>query len=127
MPHSSNSATVLIAEYDYVNRLLMEGILNGENLRTFFASNGHEAVSMVENHPEISLVLMDIKMPVMNGYDATRMIKQLRPELPVIAQTAFTSKEEKEKAIDAGCDGFITKPINKNELLGLMQSLLLKQ
>ena len=127
MPHSCNSATVLIAEYDYVNRLLMEGILNGENLRTFFASNGHEAVSMVENHPEISLVLMDIKMPVMNGYDATRMIKQLRPELPVIAQTAFTSKEEKEKAIDAGCDGFITKPINKNELLGLMQSLLLKQ
>ena len=126
MPHS-NFPTVLIADDDYVNRLLIDRFLKGENLNTFFAKNGHEAVQLVEKQPKINLVLMDIKMPVMNGYDATRQIKQLRRELPVIAQTAFTSIEDKEKAIEAGCDGFITKPINKNELLGLMQSLLLKQ
>ena len=67
---------------------------------------------------------MDIKMPIMNGFDATKLIKQQRPDLPVIAQSAFTSKEDKEKAKAAGCDNFITKPINKNELLDMMNKLL---
>jgi len=67
---------------------------------------------------------MDIKMPVMNGYEAAREIKKLRPDLPVIIQSAFTSKEDKEKAKAAGCNGFITKPINKSEILDLIQSLL---
>ncbi len=126
MPHSNNAPTVLIAEDDYVNLRLMERILKKENLSTCFANNGQEAVSMVENHPEINLVLMDIEMPVMNGYDATRQIKQLRPELPVIAHTAFSSREDKEKALEAGCTSFITMPIKKRELLELVQSLLLK-
>ena len=63
-------------------------------------------------------------MPVMNGYEATRIIKKQRPDLPVIVQSAFTSKEEREKAYEAGCDNFITKPIKKSELLEMMQSLL---
>ncbi len=67
---------------------------------------------------------MDIKMPVMNGFDATRLIKQQRPDLPVIAQSAFTSKEVNEKAQEAGCDSFITKPIKKSELLEMMQLLI---
>ena len=83
-----------------------------------------EAVELVEHHPEINLVLMDIKMPVMNGYEATRLIKEQRPDLPVIAQSAFTSNEEREKARKAGCDSFITKPINKTELLELITKQL---
>ena len=67
---------------------------------------------------------MDIKMPVMNGYEATKLIKEQRPDLPIIAQSAFTSKEEKEKAKEAGCDSFITKPINKSELIELIKVLL---
>jgi hypothetical protein len=67
---------------------------------------------------------MDIKMPVMNGFEATRLIKQLRPELPVIAQTAFTSTKERDKAKEAGCDSFITKPIKKSELIALIKQLL---
>jgi len=70
------------------------------------------------------MVLMDIKMPVMNGFEATRLIKKQRPELPVIAQSAFTSKEEREKARDAGCDSFITKPISKSALFDLLHKLL---
>ncbi len=62
-------------------------------------------------------------MPIMNGFEATRLIKQQRPDLPVIAQSAFTSKEDKEKAKKAGCDSFITKPIKKNELLQMMLDL----
>ena len=67
---------------------------------------------------------MDLKMPVMSGYDATKKIKQLRPDLPVIAQSAFTTKEEKQKAREAGCSNFITKPINNTELHNLIQELL---
>ena len=79
---------------------------------------------MVEQHPEIDIVFMDIKMPVMNGYDATILIKQIRPELPVIFQTAFASADERNKAGEAGCDGFISKPVKKNELLALIRSQL---
>lgn len=79
---------------------------------------------MAERHPEIDIVLMDIKMPVMNGYDATRLIKQMRPGLPVIVQTAFTSADERQKAGSAGCDAYITKPVKKNELLELIGALL---
>ena len=88
------------------------------------AENGLAALQLAENHPEINLVLMDINMPVMNGYDATSRIKQLRPELPVIAQTALTTHEEREMAKKAGCDGFIAKPIKKNELLEMINKLL---
>jgi CheY-like chemotaxis protein len=71
-------------------------------------------------YPEISLVLMDIKMPFMNGLDATRRIKEHFPELPVIAQTAYAMQEDKTKASAAGCDDYITKPIKKSELLALI-------
>ena len=116
--------TILIAENDEVSSFLLNKTLKGENITLYHASNGLEAVGMVKNHPEIDLVVMDIQMPVMNGYEATRQIKQIRPGLPVIAQTAFTSKEDMVQAQEAGCDSFITKPIKKNELLGLVKELL---
>ncbi len=116
--------TILIAEDDVVSSILLKKNLTGENINTIFAVNGVEALEMVRQFREIDIVLMDIKMPLMNGYEATRLIKELHPSLPVIIQTAFTSKEEEEKAHKAGCDGYITKPINKRELLDLMNSLL---
>ncbi|NTV59740.1 MAG: PAS domain S-box protein [Chlorobiaceae bacterium] len=119
------SLTILIAEDDEVSRLLLKKIFSGENIRILFALTGTEAVEMVEKHPEIDVVLMDIKMPQLNGYDATRLIKQKRPELAVIAQTAFSMTDERKKAMEAGCDGFIVKPVKKHELLELMKELLI--
>ena len=118
------AVTILIAEDDAVSSLLLTKTLNSENITTLLAGNGEEAVAMVRQHPKINLVLMDIRMPLMNGYEATALIKKIRPDLPVIVQTAFTSKEEKQRAEKAGCDGFITKPINKNNLLELIKELL---
>ena len=118
------SITILIAEDDIVCSLLLKNSLKGKNVTTLFAGNGEEALAMVQQHREIDLVLMDIRMPLMDGYEATSLIKTIRPDLPVIAQSAFTSKEAKEKATKAGCDRFITKPINKSELLELMKELL---
>ncbi|MEI7788109.1 MAG: response regulator, partial [Chlorobiaceae bacterium] len=115
---------ILIVEDDEVSTLLLKRNLKGENITMLCAENGLEAVEVVQQHPEINLVLMDLKMPIMNGFEATKLIKHQRPELPVIAQSAFTSKEDKEKAKEAGCDNFITKPISKSELLDMMAKLL---
>ena len=115
---------ILLVEDDSTSSLLLEQILKGKNITFFSAKNGMEAVELVQLHPEINLVLMDIKMPIMNGYEATRLIKEKRPLLPVIAQSAFTDKEEREKAIQAGCNGFITKPIKQSELLEMIWELM---
>ena len=122
--HSVRSFCILIAEDDPMSTLLLKRNFKDENFCIYCAENGWEAVELVRHHPEINLVLMDIKMPVMNGYEATRLIKHERPDLPVIAQSAFTSKEDRDKAREAGCDDFITKPISKSELLEKMQALM---
>ena len=120
----TTACCILIVEDDEVSTILLNKILQSETLTLLYAVNGWEAVELVRHHPEINLVLMDIKMPGMNGYEATKEIKKFRPDLPVIAQTAFASKEEQQKGEVAGCDAFITKPINKTDLLNLIQSLL---
>jgi PAS domain S-box-containing protein len=119
------SLTILIAEDDEVSRVLLQKSIKGENIRMLSAVTGIEAVEMVRRHPEIDVVLMDIKMPQMNGYEATTLIKQIRPELPVIAQTAFSMADDRQKALEAGCDGFIMKPVKRHELLELMKELLI--
>ncbi len=122
---SSPALCILIVEDDEMSTLLLKKNFKGENFCLHYAENGWEALELIRHHPEVNLVLMDIKMPVMNGFEATKLIKQLRPDLPVIAQSAFTSQEDREKARDAGCDDFITKPINKHELLEKIQALLI--
>jgi PAS domain S-box-containing protein len=116
--------TVLIVEDDAMSTILLTRNLKSADITILTAINGEKAVEQVRQHPEIDLVLMDIKMPVMNGFDATRLIKEQRPGLPIIVQSAFTSKEDKIKATEAGADAFITKPINKTELLQLVAKLL---
>ena len=88
------------------------------------AVNGEEAIQQIEDNLKIRLVLMDIKMPVMNGFDATRQIKQLRPDLPVIAQTAYASEEDRQKSLGAGCDDYISKPINKELLMSIIRKFV---
>ncbi len=120
----SGVMTFVVADDDNVSRLLLLKTIGEDMVTIFTAGNGLEAVELVREHPEVSLVILDIKMPVMNGFEATRIIKELRPDLPVIAQTGFTSSEEKDKARKAGCNGFINKPISRNELHSLMKELL---
>ena len=108
---------VLIAEDDLYNDFYMNIILKSLASVVFRAANGKEAVEMCQLHPEISLVLMDLKMPVMDGLEATRQIKSFRKELPVIAITAYAFSRDKKKALEAGCDDFLSKPVSKEELL----------
>ena len=110
--------TILIVEDDEVNYLYINILLEKFelNLNILHAINGKIAVEICKENSEIDLILMDIKMPIMNGFEAIKMIKGFRPNLPIVAQTAYSSKDEKEQAFSAGCDDFIIKPISKQSL-----------
>ena len=111
------SKQLLVAEDEDSNFMLMEELLSDLNLNIIRAINGVEAVEICKSNPEIDLVLMDLKMPEMDGYEATKQIKKIRPKLPVIAQTAYTTDNDKNKAMECGCVDFITKPINQQILI----------
>jgi len=111
---------VLIAEDDEINLLYLQTIVETFSNKMWIAKSGIEAVEMCKQNPEINLVLMDIKMPYMNGYQATQEIRRLNKDLVIIAQTAHALIDDRQKALNAGCDGYIAKPINKEELIELI-------
>lgn len=117
---SIKSKTILIVEDVEASFELLKAMLKSTEANLLWAKNGEEALTMCEDNPKIDLILMDINMPIMNGYDATRLIKAKRPELPIIAQTAYAIIGDKEKSLDAGCDDYISKPIKKQHLLKLL-------
>jgi PAS domain S-box-containing protein len=112
---------VLLAEDDDANYLYMEKVIKNAGCDYLLAKNGAEAVECCQQHPDITLVLMDIKMPVMNGLEATRLIRGFRPELPIIATTAYAQTGDEQRFLDAGCNGYLAKPIKKDKLLALIQ------
>ncbi|MBB2145513.1 response regulator [Pedobacter sp. LMG 31464] len=116
--------TILIAEDDNINFLLLERILQLKNYKILRAVNGNEAVEICKNNTAIDLVFMDIKMPVMNGFEAFELIRQFNQNLPIIANTAYSSFEDKDKIINAGFTNYISKPLNKNEVFYLLSSIL---
>lgn len=111
---------ILIVEDDLVSALLIKKIVGVFSTELFIVDNGIEAIESCRNNPDIDLVLMDIKMSGMTGYEATQQIREFNKKVVIIAQTAFAAAGDREKAIKAGCDDYITKPINKNELLALI-------
>lgn len=114
---------ILIAEDEISNFKLLEIYISRTNAEVLWAQNGAEAIKIVKDQ-QIDLVLMDIKMPVMDGIEASKRIKQLLPELPIIAQTAFAFNYEVEEILKSGVNAYITKPINKIELYDLLSKFL---
>lgn len=108
---------ILIVDDEPMSYQLLERILRVTGANIMHAVNGKEAVEIVKAEPNIDLVLMDLRMPVMDGFTATREIKKINNVMPVVVQTAFSMYEEEQKAKMAGCDDFISKPIRKEELL----------
>ncbi|HBI80469.1 MAG TPA: hypothetical protein DDY04_00605 [Bacteroidales bacterium] len=116
---------ILVVEDEEVNFLILNELLTAWGASTIWARNGKEAVDLVNSlNQGIHLILMDIRMPVMDGYAATMEIKQINPSIPVIAQTAFSAPQERLKAQAAGCDGYITKPIDQNILHHVLEMYL---
>lgn len=107
---------ILIVEDEDSNYILLNEIIKRNNFKTIRAINGQEAVEIVKNNNDIAIIFMDIKMPELDGYEATKIIKKMKPKLPIIAQTAHALSDDKDKALNAGCDYYITKPFNKEKI-----------
>jgi signal transduction histidine kinase/CheY-like chemotaxis protein len=115
---------ILIAEDDDLNYKLIDIALKKTPAKITRATNGEEVLDILAQNRDINLVLMDIQMPVLDGYETTRRAKALYPGIFIIAQTAFAMSDDKEKCLDAGCDDYISKPIDIDELYGKLEHLL---
>ena len=113
--------TILVVEDEYVNYLILEKMLSKINIKTINAQDGREAINFIKNNPEISLVFLDIKLPDMTGYEVVKVIKSIRKELPVIAQTAYAMSGDREKTIKEGFDDYLSKPIIKDKLYEIVR------
>jgi len=114
---------ILIAEDDNINYLLLKKILQLRNYTTIRAINGQEAVTICSTNPAIDLVFMDIKMPLMDGYTAFEKIKTFLPNLPVIAQTAHSSTEDRDRIFHAGFTDYITKPLDREKIFEIIDAV----
>ena len=115
---------ILIAEDEETNYFYLETVLKRTGAILFRARNGDEAVKVCKDQPTIDLVLMDIKMPELNGLDATRLMREFNASLPIIAQTAYALVGERNKCLSAGCNDYISKPINRESLLKMITSFI---
>jgi CheY-like chemotaxis protein len=116
---------IVIVEDVESNFLYLNAVLNKIKAKIFWAKNGKEAVDIcLDGNEPIDLVLMDLQMPEMNGYEAAQEIKKIKPDLPVIAQTAFAMSDDRDKALEAGCDDYLAKPIKSKDLLDMVQKYL---
>ena len=115
--------TILVAEDQNFNYIYLETVLIDLNCKVIHAKNGHEAVDICKENSKINLVLMDIKMPILDGYSATKIIKEFNPNIPIVAQTAYAAAKEIEKFKDV-FDDYITKPITSEKISEILKKHL---
>jgi len=113
--------TILIAEDEEYNMLYINELFSNMKIKIIEAENGKIAVEMAEKHPEIDLVFMDIKMPIMNGFEAMTAIKKNHPKLPIIALSAFAMESDKENALKKGFNDYLSKPIDRKKLFEFIE------
>lgn len=123
----TKNLNVLIAEDDKISRILLTKTIKVFSKEIIEAIDGVEALEACKNNPDIDLVMMDINMPNMNGHEATKQIRQFNKNVIIIAQTANAFDSDRKVAMESGCNDFISKPIIKNELLGLINKYFNKQ
>lgn len=120
----SKTINILVAEDDFASAKLLKIILDKAGFSTLFVTNGQEAIDRYKQLQNFDLILMDIKMPIKSGLDATKEIRTFDKNIPIIAQTAFGFSGDEEKAIAVGCNGYITKPINASDLFELIENVV---
>lgn len=118
---STQSSTLLVVEDEQVNRKFIERVLRSTSYRVLYAENGEEAIRTYRAHPEIDLVLMDIRMPIMNGDVAAQEILKADSAAKIIAQTAFAMRDERDEFLKIGFVDYISKPYKAEELRGIIQ------
>ncbi len=125
MKEKKNEFTILIAEDEEFNLIYILEVLKTDNYQTILARNGKEALDKFKENTDIDLIVMDIKMPVMDGYEAVEKIREINNEIPIIAQTAYAMKEDEEKALQSGFNEYLSKPMKAIDLKEAIERLLL--
>jgi len=115
---------ILVVEDVDTNYAYIYSLLKKLNAFVVRAGDGAKAISYCREHPEVDLVFMDIELPILDGYEATREIKKFRPDLPIVAQTAYAMQGEREKCLDAGCNEYLSKPLRRDKLLAVVSRFL---
>ena len=115
---------VLIVEDDEMSEMLLSVLLGNYFNERLYARTGIKAIEVSRNNPDIDLILMDIKMPGMDGYEATRQIRKFNSDVIIIAQTAHALAGDRERALAAGCNEYISKPYNKTSLMKVINKTL---
>jgi PAS domain S-box-containing protein len=123
LPDILSNQTILIAEDDQINYSLIEEFLNETNVKIKHAENGSRAIELFKTG-KFDLILMDIKMPVLDGIEAFKQIKKINSNIPIVALTAYAYENDKKKLLDQGFDGYISKPVNQSELIHLIEEVL---
>jgi two-component system, cell cycle response regulator DivK len=121
--YSWGSRKILIAEDEETNYLFVEAILEDTNAELIWARDGKDVLKLISQH-DVDLILMDVKMPEMDGLTATRTIRLTNKDIPIIAQTAYAMSEDKTKCLNAGCNDYLAKPISHNLLLSTIDKYL---
>jgi CheY-like chemotaxis protein len=116
--------TILIVEDEKIIRFFFETALRATKAKLLFAENGSEGIAIALNNENIDCVLMDIRMPVTDGYEAMFAIRAVKKELPIIVQTAYALAHDRKKAKEAGCNDYLTKPVRIDVLYSVLEKYL---
>ena len=116
--------TLLLVEDEEVNYLYINELLINTGINLLRVVTGEEAINICQSTLIIDLILMDMRLPGINGFDATRLIKRIRREVPIVAQTAYAMENEKKHCIEAGCDHYMTKPFDQDTLFDVLSNFL---
>lgn len=119
-----NEKKILIVEDDEISFIYLNEILEETGATIIRAENGRQAINMYKENPQVDIILMDLQLPKLSGFDATKQIKKINANVPIIAQTAFAMKGDKERALEAGCDDYITKPIDHAQALQVINKYI---
>ena len=115
---------ILIVENDHTSYIYYKEVISATGAIIFWAQDGKQGVDIFTEEKDIDLVIMDIEMPVMNGYEASAAIKKISPSTPIVVLTAYAMRSVKDKVESLNCDAFITKPIRANDLLNIVLKYL---
>ncbi len=122
----SDKFKMLIAEDDFISFELYKARLEELDLNLIHAKNGKLAVELLKENPDVQLILMDIRMPVLNGYEATKLIREFNKSVPIIAQTAFAMIPEQKTILESGFTDFLSKPVEEEKLFGMIRKYMHK-
>lgn len=124
MDYNWKNKVILIAEDMEMNFVLLKKTLAQTQANIIRAKNGQEMVDIIKSQRNVDIVLLDMGMPVMDGYDATKLLRNEGFQVPIIAQTAFALNNEKERVLEVGCNDYVEKPINKEVLFEKIDKLI---